>query len=58
MGLIVAGIDLRLSNNCFEINPSPGFTYYQRLTGHRIDESIAHLLASIEEKIGSNYFIF
>jgi hypothetical protein len=53
MGLIVAGIDLRLAENgdwyCFEINPSPGFTYYQDFTGHRIDTAIARLLASTDE---------
>ena len=28
-----------------EVNPSPGFTYYQDITHQRIDEAIARLLA-------------
>jgi RimK-like ATP-grasp domain len=48
LGLVVAGIDLRLEPEkgwyCFEVNPSPGFTYYQDATGHPIDEAIARLL--------------
>jgi glutathione synthase/RimK-type ligase-like ATP-grasp enzyme len=47
--LPLAGIDLRLTEQgewyCFEINPSPGFTYYQNLTGAPIDAAIAKLLA-------------
>ncbi|HJR75353.1 MAG TPA: hypothetical protein VJ805_00195 [Nitrospiraceae bacterium] len=50
MGLLVAGIDLRRTADgrwfCFEVNPSPGFTYYQDQTGHLIDEAIADLLLS------------
>lgn len=48
LGLVLAGIDLRQGGNgtwyCFEANPSPGFTYYQRLTGQPIDAAIARLL--------------
>jgi glutathione synthase/RimK-type ligase-like ATP-grasp enzyme len=48
MGLNVAGIDLRCTPKCewycFEVNPSPAFTYYQEPSGHHIDESIAQLL--------------
>ena len=50
MGLVMAGLDLRLTPDgkwyCFEVNPSPGFTYYQRACGHHIDEAIARVLAS------------
>ena len=50
MGLLVAGIDLRRTPDgrwfCFEVNPSPGFTYYQEQTGHPIDQAIAELLVS------------
>jgi predicted ATP-grasp superfamily ATP-dependent carboligase len=50
MDLIVAGIDLRLTPDgtwyCFEVNPSPGFTYYQEATNQRIDEAIARILAT------------
>lgn len=49
MGLLVAGVDLRLTVDgdwyCFEVNPSPGFTYYQDQTGQPIAEAIAELLA-------------
>jgi RimK-like ATP-grasp domain len=49
MGLVVAGIDLRLTPDgkwyCFEVNPSPAFTYYQKASGQPIDDAIAHLLA-------------
>jgi RimK-like ATP-grasp domain len=48
MGLLVAGIDLRRTPDgqwyCFEINPSPAFSYYQGATNQPIDEAIAHLL--------------
>lgn len=48
LDLVVAGIDLRLTPDgqwyCFEVNPSPGFTYYQQSTDQPIDDSIARLL--------------
>ena len=31
---------------CFEVNPSPGFTYYQEETGQPIADAIARLLAA------------
>jgi glutathione synthase/RimK-type ligase-like ATP-grasp enzyme len=50
MGLLVAGIDLRRTPAgdwyCFEVNPSPGFTYYEAHTGQRIAAAIAALLRS------------
>jgi RimK-like ATP-grasp domain len=49
MGFSIAGIDLRCENGiwyCFEVNPSPGFTYYQERTGQPIDEAVARLLRS------------
>lgn len=49
-GLAVSGVDLRRTPDgewyCFEINPSPAFTYYQEATGQLIDEAIARLLIS------------
>jgi hypothetical protein len=49
LGLAVAGVDLRYTPEgrwfCFEVNPSPGFTYYQTATGQPIDQAIAALLA-------------
>ncbi len=48
MGLPVAGIDFRRTSDdqwyCFEVNPSPGFTYFQEQTGQAIDQAIAELL--------------
>lgn len=50
MGLAVSGVDLRRSPDgewyCFEINPSPAFTFYQSATGQRIGEAVARLLVS------------
>jgi RimK-like ATP-grasp domain len=49
-GLAVSGVDLRRTPEgkwyCFEVNPSPAFTFYQDATGQRIDEAIARLLIS------------
>lgn len=48
MGLLVSGVDLRRTADeswcCFEINPSPGFTYYEGHTGQPIAGAIAALL--------------
>jgi len=48
--LPVAGIDLRRTPDgewyCFEVNPSPGFTYYESNTGQPIAAAIAGLLAA------------
>ncbi len=50
MRLWVAGIDLRRTPEgewyCFEVNPSPGFTFFQESSGYAIDDAIAELLAS------------
>jgi hypothetical protein len=49
LGLPLAGIDLRRTPEgewyCFEVNPSPGFTYYQQHTGVPIDLAVARHLA-------------
>ena len=46
--LPVAGIDLRCTPEgrwyCFEVNPSPGFTWYQSSTGQPISAAIAEML--------------
>jgi len=46
--LPLAGIDLRLTPEgewfCFEVNPSPAFTYYESATGQPIAGAIARLL--------------
>jgi hypothetical protein len=48
LGLAVAGLDLRESPDgvwyCFEVNPSPGFSYFQARTDQPIDRAIAELL--------------
>lgn len=48
MELPVAGSDLRRTPEgewyCFEVNPSPGFTYYQEATGYEMDRAVARLL--------------
>ncbi|MCR6485066.1 RimK domain-containing protein ATP-grasp [Amycolatopsis sp. OK19-0408] len=52
LGLPVAGIDLRRTPDgewyCFEVNPSPGFTYYESKTGQPIAAAVAALLAAAE----------
>jgi len=48
LGLILSGIDLRKAPDnqyyCFEINPSPGFIFYERMTGQPISEAVANTL--------------
>jgi hypothetical protein len=50
MGLHVAGIDLRRTPDgewfCFEVNPSPAYSYYEDATGQPIAAAIAELLVS------------
>jgi hypothetical protein len=49
LNLPVAGLDLRRTASgqwfCFEVNPSPGFSFYEEATGQPISEAIARLLA-------------
>jgi glutathione synthase/RimK-type ligase-like ATP-grasp enzyme len=49
LNLPVAGIDLRRTPAgqwyCFEVNPSPAFTYYEEATGQPIAEAVATLLS-------------
>jgi glutathione synthase/RimK-type ligase-like ATP-grasp enzyme len=49
LSLPLAGIDLRLAPDgrwfCFEVNSSPGFTYYEAHTGQPIADAIASYLA-------------
>ncbi|MGZ4679922.1 MAG: ATP-grasp domain-containing protein [Ilumatobacteraceae bacterium] len=48
MGLTVGGVDLRRTADdqwyCFEVNPSPAFSYYERNTGQPIAMAIAEQL--------------
>ena len=47
-GLLFSGIDLKQTPGgeyyCFEINPSPGFLYYEQYTGQPISAALAELL--------------
>lgn len=49
LGLELSGIDLRLAPDgeayCFEVNPSPAFSYYEAMTGQPIARAIAEHLA-------------
>jgi glutathione synthase/RimK-type ligase-like ATP-grasp enzyme len=53
MGLTVSGLDLRQTPEgawyCFEVNPSPGFTYFEDATGQAIADAIADLLAQADQ---------
>jgi D-alanine-D-alanine ligase-like ATP-grasp enzyme len=50
MGLLLAGIDLRRTDDgewcCFEVNPSPGFSFYEDHTGQPIAAAVAELLVA------------
>lgn len=49
LNLVLCGIDLFLTTQneyyCFEVNPSPGYSFYQELTGQDIATAIAKWLA-------------
>ncbi len=52
-GLLVSGIDLRHAKRdnrwyCFEVNPSPAFSYYEQYTGQTIAAAVARLLFQTE----------
>jgi glutathione synthase/RimK-type ligase-like ATP-grasp enzyme len=57
MGLSVAGIDLRYTPDgkwyCFEVNPSPGFTFFEAATGQPIAATVADLLLRHDHAAGS-----
>jgi glutathione synthase/RimK-type ligase-like ATP-grasp enzyme len=48
LGLRLAGVDLRRRHDdtwyCFEVNPSPAFTWYERVTGQPLAAAVARLL--------------
>jgi RimK-like ATP-grasp domain len=50
MDLPLSGLDLRRTPEgswyCFEVNPSPAFTFFEQATGQPIAEAVAYLLAS------------
>jgi glutathione synthase/RimK-type ligase-like ATP-grasp enzyme len=49
LGLAFAGIDLRIAPDgevtCFEVNPSPAYSYYEAHTGQPISLAVARYLA-------------
>lgn len=49
LGLAFAGIDLKITPSdevfCFEVNPSPGFSYFEANTGQPIAKAVAEYLA-------------
>jgi glutathione synthase/RimK-type ligase-like ATP-grasp enzyme len=51
LGLAFAGIDLKITPQnevfCFEVNPSPAFSYYEANTGQPIARAVARYLARI-----------
>jgi glutathione synthase/RimK-type ligase-like ATP-grasp enzyme len=54
--LLFAGIDLKETPEgeyfCFEVNPSPGFLYYERHTGQPISMAVADLLHGSTHVVG------
>lgn len=52
LDLPLAGIDLRFGDDgrvyCFEVNPSPAYSYYELGTGQPIARAIARLIAGVE----------
>ncbi len=60
-----AGIDLKITPDsqvyCFEVNPSPAFSYYEAGTGQQISEAVARYLAgkvydkAVEYDLNSSY---
>lgn len=51
LGLDFAGIDLKLAPDgaiyCFEVNPSPAYSYYESHTGQPIADTLARYLAGV-----------
>jgi hypothetical protein len=52
LGLAFAGIDLKITPAgevyCFEVNPSPAFSYYESHTGQPIARAVAQYLAGMD----------
>ena len=49
LGLTMSGIDLKRTPNdewyCFEVNPSPAYSFFQELGGQPIADALVKLLA-------------
>jgi glutathione synthase/RimK-type ligase-like ATP-grasp enzyme len=58
LGLAFGGLDLKVSPNgrvvCFEVNPSPGFSYYEDHTGQPIAAAVADYLVRGSEQPPAN----
>jgi hypothetical protein len=56
LGLTFAGIDLKITPDdevvCFEVNPSPAYSYYESHSGQAISSAVAYCLMH-PERIGS-----
>jgi hypothetical protein len=54
LSLVLAGIDLKRTPDgtwyCFEVNPSPAYSYYQNATGQPIADALVRLLAAGERE--------
>jgi hypothetical protein len=57
LDLLFAGIDLKFTPQgeifCFEVNPSPGFNYYEIGTGQPISAALADLLHAVPSDSGA-----
>lgn len=57
LGLQLAGVDLRKTPTgdwvCFEVNPSPGFTYCEDATGQPIGDALVDLLLRVRTRPSS-----
>lgn len=55
LGLAFAGIDLKIAPDdrvyCFEVNPSPAFSYHESNTGQPIAEAVARYLTGGQRAI-------
>ena len=55
LGLVFAGIDLKITPDdrvvCFEVNPSPAYSYYESHSGQAISSGVAYCLMH-PERIG------
>jgi hypothetical protein len=53
LGLVFAGIDLKITPDdrvfCFEVNPSPAYSYYENHTGQAISSAVAYCLMHPEQ---------
>jgi glutathione synthase/RimK-type ligase-like ATP-grasp enzyme len=56
LGLVLSGIDLRRTQDdryyCFEVNPSPGFIFYEANTGQQISSAVARALLGYPSTAG------